>query len=58
VSIIDDGRGFNVENIMSGSNRKGLGLSSIQERVRLINGAVEIRSKIGDGTTIFLELKL
>lgn len=58
IYISDDGRGFNVENIMSDSSRKGLGLNSIQERIRLVNGIVEINSKIGNGTTIFLELKL
>lgn len=46
--IVDDGIGFNMrEEIMN-----GLGLISMQERVRLIGGTLRIRSSPNSGTTI------
>jgi signal transduction histidine kinase len=48
LSIVDDGRGFDVE----GSCGKGLGLISLVERVEAVRGTVVLRSKPGLGTTI------
>jgi len=47
--IADRGSGFDVEAAMQG---KGLGLTSMQERVRLVNGTIAIDSKPMRGTTI------
>jgi len=47
--VSDSGKGFNVESAMKG---KGLGLTSMQERVRLVNGTIAIESKPMGGTTI------
>jgi signal transduction histidine kinase len=53
--IGDLGRGFDVEAAMRG---KGLGLTSMRERVRLVNGAICIESKPMGGTTIYVRLPL
>ena len=47
--IRDSGRGFDIEAAMQG---KGLGLTSMRERVRLVNGTIAIESKPMGGTTI------
>ena len=51
--INDQGRGFEIERAMQG---KGLGLTSMQERVRLMNGKIYIRSTPMAGTTIHVQL--
>jgi PAS domain S-box-containing protein len=47
--IHDSGKGFDVEAAKQGV---GLGLTSMRERVRLVNGAIAIESKPTAGTTI------
>ena len=47
--IRDSGRGFDVEAASQGT---GLGLTSMRERVRLVNGTISIESKPMGGTTI------
>ena len=47
--VSDSGTGFDVETALRG---KGLGLSSMRERVRLANGTILIESKPMSGTTI------
>jgi PAS domain S-box-containing protein len=47
--VRDSGRGFDVEAVKQG---KGLGLTSMRERVRLVNGAIVIESRPRGGTTI------
>ncbi|MBH0183274.1 MAG: sensor histidine kinase [Nitrospira sp.] len=51
LSVIDNGQGFDA----SGTNayHKGLGLTSMQERLRLLNGFLRIHSKPTDGTKVF-----
>jgi PAS domain S-box-containing protein len=53
--ISDLGRGFDLETAMQG---RGLGLTSMQERVRLVNGIVEIQSKPMGGTTVHVRVPL
>lgn len=53
--VRDSGRGFNLNSAIRGS---GLGLTSMQERVRLVNGTIEIQSKPMDGTTIHVRVPL
>jgi PAS domain S-box-containing protein len=52
--VSDLGRGFDWETAMS----RGLGLTSMQERVRLVNGTIEIQSKPMGGTTIHIRVPL
>jgi signal transduction histidine kinase len=47
--IHDSGTGFDLEAAMQGH---GLGLTSMQERVRLVNGTITIQSRRRDGTRI------
>ena len=47
--VSDLGRGFDVETALEG---KGLGLTSMRERVRLMNGTIVIDSKPLAGTTV------
>ena len=57
VAIEDDGVGFDVKKtISSQEDNKGLGLLGIKERVSLVKGKLTIKSKIGKGTAIRLEI--
>lgn len=49
INIEDDGIGFDVKNMNSS---KSFGLSSLKERVYLVEGTIDIISKIGKGTII------
>ncbi|MDH5253222.1 MAG: hypothetical protein OEW25_07845, partial [Nitrospira sp.] len=48
--VHDDGRGF--KEVEGATNRKGLGLTSMEERVRALKGMFRIKTKPGDGTEI------
>jgi len=51
--ITDSGEGFDIE---AARQSRGLGLTSMQERVRLIGGTIVIVSKPGAGTTIHVRV--
>jgi signal transduction histidine kinase len=53
LTVSDSGRGFDVEAVKQG---KGLGLTSMRERVRLVNGTISIESKPMGGTTIHVRV--
>jgi len=53
--VSDLGRGFDWETAMQG---RGLGLASMQERVRLVNGTIEIQSKPMGGTNIHVRVPM
>jgi PAS domain S-box-containing protein len=53
--VSDSGKGFDVESAKQG---KGLGLTSMGERVRLVNGTIAIESKPMGGTTIEVRVPL
>jgi PAS domain S-box-containing protein len=53
--ISDLGRGFDLETAVQG---RGLGLTSMQERIRLVNGTIEIQSKPMGGTTVHVRVPL
>jgi signal transduction histidine kinase len=55
LTVTDLGRGFDVEAAIEG---QGLGLTSMQERVRLVNGTITIESKPMGGTTIHVRVPL
>lgn len=56
VRVEDDGKGFDVEKIMSVST--GLGLRSIHERVAMIGGRIELSSSVGKGTQLLVEVEI
>ena len=51
--VSDSGRGFDVEAARQGL---GLGLTSMQERARLVNGSVTVESKPMQGTTVHIRV--
>ena len=53
--VRDLGRGFDME---TAKQDRGLGLTSMQERVRLVNGTIAIHSKSMRGTTIRVRVPL
>ncbi len=53
ITIEDNGKGFEVENISS-----GLGLVGLKERSQLLNGELLIDSAIGKGTTIEVKIQM
>jgi PAS domain S-box-containing protein len=53
LAVEDNGSGFDVQPVLSrGSGEKGLGLTSMRERVQLSGGVFSIESTIGKGTVI------
>ncbi len=53
LAIEDNGRGFDLEEVLSvESTRRGLGLGSMRERVRLSGGSFSIESAKGAGTVV------
>jgi len=56
VTVEDDGSGFEVEKtLIAVKERKALGLATIQERMELLGGEMEIDSSVGQGTRVRLE---
>jgi signal transduction histidine kinase len=53
LTIRDLGKGFDIE---AASQERGLGLTSMQERVKLVNGTITIESKPMGGTTILVRV--
>ena len=53
--ITDSGRGFDLAEAMNG---RGLGLSSMQERLKLVEGSLAIDTQTGRGTTIHARVPL
>jgi signal transduction histidine kinase len=55
LSVVDDGRGFNVDEVRRAG---GIGLASIEERARLVDGHVLIVSEPGEGTRIDIHMPM
>lgn len=53
IEYSDNGEGFDIEEVRkkSWSMRKGIGISNIEARVKLLNGTITIKSKINKGTS-------
>lgn len=50
LEVIDDGHGFDIEQAERG--RAGLGLFTMRERLSLVDGSLDIRSRAGAGTRV------
>lgn len=50
LSVADNGKGFDMRDM--GAHQKGLGLISMQERLRLLNGFLRVHSRPADGTKV------
>ena len=56
-TVVDNGNGFAVEPTMIRAARNGrLGLVGLGERVRVLGGRFDVRSRIGEGTTLSVSL--
>ncbi|MCP4747334.1 MAG: AAA family ATPase [Desulfobacteraceae bacterium] len=58
LAIEDDGKGFDIESLQSGSIPKGLGLDGMRERAELAGGFFKIESEPGMGTRLSFELPI
>ena len=57
LNIIDNGCGFKLPKVLSGFVHKGkLGLMTMNERARLLNGSFSVKSDVGKGTTIVVKI--
>jgi len=52
MDIRDTGKGFDV-----GARSSGLGLVSMEERLRMIGGKLKVRTRLGEGTQISVQLR-
>lgn len=58
-SIEDDGKGFNIKEVFSKDpGKKGLGLSAIYERIRMLGGFIDMWSQEGKGTKVTFTIPL
>ena len=57
-SVRDNGSGFSVDSVRSEGQRRGLGLSSMKERLNAVGGALHIESSPGNGTQLLMTLPL
>jgi PAS domain S-box-containing protein len=58
-SVEDNGRGFDLEEFRAGGlSRQGLGLASMEERVRMLDGVLKIWSQARQGTRITFHVPL
>jgi len=59
VEIRDNGKGIKkIKQQYATSNSKGLGLSTMRERAKLLNGDININFKSGKGTSILLDIPI
>lgn len=57
--IEDNGKGFDVDSALGGvTGQKSLGLHGMIERATLLGGTINIRSKLGKGTYLSIEIPL
>lgn len=58
VTVHDDGQGFDYDARRKNGSRKGLGLLGMRERVKSLNGGMEVWSAPGQGTRLTFRLPL
>ena len=58
LAVIDNGVGFDLDDILRGDALGGMGLTSIKERVELVRGTVNVESAIGRGTRLYVVIPL
>jgi two-component system sensor histidine kinase UhpB len=58
LDVMDDGNGFELSGDHSGETAKGLGLLSMDERVRSLDGELSLMSTLGKGTQLCIRIPL
>jgi PAS domain S-box-containing protein len=58
LEVRDQGQGFDPRETTQGGPGERVGISSMRERVALLGGEFEVRSKPGEGTTVVAEIPL
>jgi signal transduction histidine kinase len=58
LKISDDGLGFDMAEVLDRGIRNGWGLIGIQERVKSVNGRIEIESEIEKGTRLVVKIPI
>jgi CheY-like chemotaxis protein len=58
IIVKDQGRGFDAKHIEKLSSDKGFGLFSIRERLKLLNGTINISSEVSKGTEIEIKIPI
>jgi two-component system sensor histidine kinase DegS len=57
-TVEDNGSGFNVSEVLNAAQQKGIGLSTLRERVAMLGGDMRIDSAIGRGTKVTLQMPI
>lgn len=58
ITVLDHGKGFDVATPLERSHGTGLGLYSIERRLKLLGGRLEIDSRLGDGMRVTVVVPL
>lgn len=59
LTVEDDGKGFDIDRTILGTaDGKGMGLAILDERVRMLNGELDIQSKEGYGTQVNIAIPI
>jgi two-component system sensor histidine kinase DegS len=58
LAVIDNGVGFDLDDVLRGDALGGMGLASIKERVELVRGTVNVESAVGRGTRLYVVIPL
>jgi len=56
MEISDDGKSFQVDQVLGGRGSKRLGLLGMRERLEMVGGSFDIQSKTGTGTKVIAQL--
>jgi two-component system NarL family sensor kinase len=56
ITIEDNGKGFDPDNILNKKN--GMGLKNVMERVKSMNGTISLDTMPGKGTSVYIELEI
>jgi two-component system sensor histidine kinase DegS len=48
--VEDNGSGFNVDDVFTDTSKNTIGLSTLRERIEMLNGDLNLQSSLGQGT--------
>lgn len=57
-TVEDNGSGFNMAEVLSAAQPRGIGLSTLKERVAMLGGEIRIDSAVGRGTKVALQMPI